>query len=170
MYVFYSVVSKIPSRNAYKPISLIDMTEDVKRLREETGAGVMDAKRALDDAAGDYDKALALIKERYVAKADKKAERATGAGMIFSYIHGDRVGVLLELRCETDFVAKTDDFRGLGKDIAMQIAAMEPETVEELLAEPFIKDSGTTIENLVKSLIAKVGENIQVERFCRYAI
>ncbi len=148
----------------------IDMTEDIKKLREETGAGVMDAKRALDDAAGDYDKAVALIKERCVAKADKKAERVTGAGLIFSYIHGEKVGVLLELRCETDFVAKTDDFKNLGHDIAMQIAAMGSESVEGLLTELFIKDSSVTVENLIKGVIAKVGENIQVGRFCRYAL
>ncbi|MDD4931255.1 MAG: translation elongation factor Ts [Candidatus Colwellbacteria bacterium] len=144
--------------------------EDIKKLRDMTGAGVMDVKRALEDAAGDMDKAKEILKERGIAKADKKSDRATGSGMIFSYLHGDRVGILLELRCETDFVAHTDDFKGLGHDIAMQIAAMDPESAEDLLTQSFIKDSGITIENLIKGVIAKLGENIQVGRFCRYAI
>jgi elongation factor Ts len=77
---------------------------------------------------------------------------------------------MLTLRCETDFVARTDDFKGLAHDIAMQIAAMDPENVEELMAQPYIKDQGTTVENLIKGVIAKVGENMQIEKFCRYAL
>jgi len=130
----------------------------------------MDAKRALEEANGDLDRAIQIIQEKGLVKAEKKADRATGAGLIFSYIHNERIGVLLDIRCETDFVARTEDFRGLAHDVAMQIAAMEPESVEALYAEPFIKDQGITIENLVKGVIAKLGENIKVEKFCRYAL
>lgn len=144
--------------------------ETVKKLREETGAGVMDCKRALEDAAGDFEKAKQLIAERGLAKAEKKAERATGSGKIFSYIHNERIGVLLLLRCETDFVARLEAFEELGKNLAMQIAAMEPETVEEFLSEPYIRDEKATIENLIKGVIAQTGENIQVEKFCRYVL
>ena len=144
--------------------------EDIKNLRERTGAGVMDAKRALEEANGDLDKAIGIIREKGLVKAEKKSDRATGAGLIFSYIHNDRIGVLLDIRCETDFVARTEDFRQLSRDIAMQIAAMEPESVEALYEEPFIKDQGLTVLNLIKGVIAKLGENIKVEKFCRYAL
>lgn len=144
--------------------------EDVKKLREMTGAGVMDAKRAIEETAGDFEKAVGIIKERGLAKAEKKSERATNAGLIISYIHNGRIGTLLDIRCETDFVARLDDFKNLGREVAMQIAAMDPENVEELMAQPYIKDQGTTVENLVKGIIAKVGENIQIEKFCRYAL
>ena len=144
--------------------------EDIKNLREKTGAGVMDAKRALEEAGGDLEKAIQVIQERGLAKADKKADRTTGSGLIYSYVHNDRIGVLLDIRCETDFVARTDDFRGLAHDISMQIAAMDPESVEDLYAEPFIKDQSLTIENLIKGVIAKIGENMKVEKFCRYAL
>ena len=144
--------------------------EDIKNLREKTGAGVMDAKRALEEAGGDLEKAIQVIQERGLAKADKKADRTTGSGLIYSYVHNDRIGVLLDIRCETDFVARTDDFRGLAHDISMQIAAMDPEGVEDLYAEPFIKDQSLTIENLIKGVIAKIGENMKVEKFCRYAL
>ncbi|MFA4999564.1 MAG: translation elongation factor Ts [Parcubacteria group bacterium] len=144
--------------------------EDIQNLRERTGAGVMDAKRALEEALGDIDRAVEIIQEKGLVKAEKKADRTTGAGLIFSYIHNDRIGVLLDIRCETDFVARTDDFKELTRDIAMQIAAMEPENIPALMAEPFIKNESITVENLIKGVIAKVGENIRVEKFCRYAI
>ncbi|MFA5052610.1 MAG: translation elongation factor Ts [Parcubacteria group bacterium] len=144
--------------------------EDIKDLREKTGAGVMDAKRALEEASGDMDRAIQIIQERGLVKAEKKADRTTGAGLIFSYIHNDRIGVLLDIRCETDFVARTEDFKQLARDVAMQIAAMEPEDVTALLTSPFIKNESVTIENLIKGVIAKVGENIQIAKFCRYAL
>lgn len=143
---------------------------DIQRLREETGAGVMDCKRALTEAKGNFDKAMELIKAQGLAKADKKSERVVGSGIIASYIHNDRVGVLLEIRCETDFVGKSDPFRELAKNICMQIAAMEPEDAKELLEQPYIRDQKTTISDLIKGVIAKVGENIVVERFARFEI
>jgi len=144
--------------------------EDIKNLRNKTGAGVMDAKRALEKAEGNMGKALEIIREKGLIKAEKKADRTTGDGIIFSYIHNEKIGVLLDIRCETDFVARTDDFKGLAHEIAMQIVAMDPENVEELMSQPYIKNQKLTIENLVKGVIAKLGENIQIEKFCRYAI
>jgi len=144
--------------------------EDIKRLRDMTGAGVMDAKRALEEADGDIDKAVSIIGEKGLMKAEKKSDRATGAGILVTYVHNDRIGVLFELRCETDFVARLDEFKKMGHDIAMHIAAMDPADQAELLAQPFVKDQGTTVENLIKSVVAKTGENIQLGRFCRYAL
>src|SRR5919106_2424746 len=104
--------------------------EDVKRLRERTGAGIMDCKRALEESAGDYDKAVLWLRDKGLATAAKKAGRAAREGVVTSYIHhGSRLGVLLELNCETDFVARTDDFQQLARDLAMQIAGMSPEYV-----------------------------------------
>lgn len=144
--------------------------ENIKNLRDMTGAGVMDAKRALEEAGGDIDQAIKIIQEKGLVKADKKADRVTKSGIIFSYIHNDRIGVLLDVRCETDFVARTDTFRELSHNIAMHIAAMNSESVESLYEELFIKDQSLTIENLIKGTISKLGENIKVERFCRYAL
>ena len=145
-------------------------TENIKSLRDQTGAGVMDAKRALEEAGGDIVKAIEIIQKKGLVKAEKRIERVTGAGLIVPYIHNDRIGVLLDIRCETDFVAHTDDFRQLAHNIAMHIAAMNPSNIEALLMEPFIKDQGISIENLIKGVIAKVGENIRVEKFCYYAL
>ena len=143
---------------------------DVQKLRDATGAGVMECKKALLDAGGDFDKAVELINERGLIKAEKKAGRATGAAILESYIHNNRVGVLLELRCETDFVAHSDPFKELAHDLVMHIAAMNPANPEELLKQPFIKNDKLTIDALIKGVMAKVGENIQVSRFCRYEL
>ncbi len=140
------------------------------RLREATSAGVMDCKKALDDAGGDFDKAKQLILERGVAKAEKRAGRKTGAGLLETYVHNGRIGVILELRCETDFVAKTDVFKTLAHDLAMHVASMNPETSEELVKQPFVKDESITVGDLITQAIAKTGENIKVERFCRYEL
>lgn len=146
------------------------MVNDIQKLREITGAGVMECKRALEESKGDFDKAKVIIREKGVAKAEKKGERATGAGLLESYIHNERVGVLLELRCETDFVAKNSIFRDLAHNIAMHIAAMNPENLDELIGQNYIKDESKTIEELIKEAIARLGENIKIERFCRYEI
>jgi elongation factor Ts len=144
--------------------------DDVKKLREETGAGIMECKRALQDAKGDVEEAKKIIEEKGLLKADKKSDRKTGSGVLESYIHNGRVGVLLELRCETDFVARTEDFKNLAHDLAMHIAAMNPENVEALLAQPFVKDPSKNIGDVVKQSIAKLGENTVVERFMRYEL
>ena len=159
--------------------------DQIKELRTETGAGVMDCRQALDDADGDLEKARILLREQGVAKAAKRAERETGQGLIESYVHGGRIGVLVDLRCETDFVARTDQFKELAHDLAMQVASMNPQAVavdqiedgtegepEELalLAQTFIKDPTKTIQDLVNEVVAGVGEKIEVARFVRYEL
>ncbi len=146
------------------------MDNFILKLREETGAGVMDCKRALDDAKGDYEKAKQIIFERGVIKAEKKSERKTGSGVLETYVHSGRIGVILELRCETDFVAKTDVFKELAHDLAMHIASMNPENVDQLINQPFVKDESKTIKDLITQTIAKTGENVKIERFCRYEL
>lgn len=142
--------------------------DQLKKLRGETGAGVSDCRQALEDAAGDYQKAKKLILARGVEKAAKKADRQASEGVIESYVHATgKVGVLVELRCETDFVARTDDFKALAHELALQIAAMKPKNVKELLAGFYIRDATMTIETLIKQTIAKVGENITVAKFTR---
>lgn len=143
---------------------------DVQKLRESTGAGVMECKKAFEEAGGDFDKAISIINERGLAKALKKADRATGAALLESYIHNGRVGVLLELRCETDFVVRSEPFRELAHNLVMHIAAMDPENVEALLQQSYVKDPTLNVDALVKGAIAKIGENIQVSKFCRYEI
>lgn len=144
--------------------------EDVQKLRKATGAGIMDCKKALEEAGGDFDKAQEVIKEKGFAKAEKKSERELGSGVVESYIHNDRVGVLLLLACETDFVAKSDEFKTLAHKISMHIAAMDPESVEDLLKQDFVQDESSTVEGLITAAVAKIGENIKVEKFTRYEI
>jgi len=161
-------------------------TAMVKELRDATGAGVMEAKRALEEAGGDMKRAAEILRERGIAAAAKRAGRETRQGVIEAYIHaGGRIGVLVELNCETDFVANTPEFRQLAKDIAMQIAAMNPLVIapedrtpemegpdEEvvLLKQPFIRDASKTIDDLVKDVIARTGENVRVSRFVRFEL
>jgi elongation factor Ts len=194
----------------------VTTTEQIKQLREETGAGVLEAKRVLDENNGDLQKALSILKARGMAKADKKAERAALEGVVECYVHaGGKVGVMVEVNCETDFVARNEVFKQLAHDVALQIAAMNPQYVsvedipadvvakqkkmfeEEahaggkppailekiikgkfdkycnevcLLRQAFIKDDSLTVQDLVKTAIAKTGENIVVRRFVRYAL
>lgn len=143
---------------------------DIQKLRERTGAGVMDCKKALEKAGGDFEKAKVLIQEQGLIKAEKKTGRETGAGLLEAYIHNNRVGVLLELCCETDFVARAEPVKELAHDLAMHIAAMDPEDTEALLSQLYIKDETQTVENIIKQVIAKVGENIRVARFMRYQV
>lgn len=147
----------------------MDISLDLlKKLREETSSGVMDCRQALEDAGGDYAKAKKLLVARGVEKAEKKKDREVKAGIIESYVHANgKVGVLLEIACETDFVAKTDDFKKLAHEACLQIAAMGPKDVKELAKSAYIRDAGVTIEHLVKQTIAKVGENITIVRFTR---
>lgn len=143
----------------------------LKKLREETSASVSDCRRALEESNGNYDKALEWLKKRTAEKAEKKADRETGEGLVEPYIHQNgKIGVLVEILCETDFVARTDDFKKLAHEVAMQIAAMNPKDTEELLTQPFIKDPGMTIQELVKQTIGKLGENITVKKFARLEI
>jgi elongation factor Ts len=187
----------------------------VKELRGRTGAGVLDCRNALEEVGGDFDKAATLLRKKGLAIAAKKAEREAKEGLVEAYIHGGgRLGVLLELNCETDFVARTADFRELAHDLAMQIAATNPqyltpediptdvlegqrrrereqagdgkpeEVVERilegklkkyyqevcLLEQPFIKDEGVSIRELMIAKIAKLGENIKIRRFARFEL
>lgn len=138
-------------------------TEDIKKLRGETGAGIMDVRKALTESDGDFEKAREWIRQKGLSRAESKADRETGAGYVFSYVHfNGKVGTLVKLACETDFVAKTDDFQNLGKEIAMQVASAGAENVEELLKQDYLRDTKKTIEDLVKEVSGKTGENINV--------
>jgi len=189
--------------------------EQVKDLRQQTGAGVLDCRNALEEVDGDLEKAMELLSKKGLAFAAEKAEREASEGLVEAYIHaGGKLGVLLEVNCETDFVARTDDFRELAHDLAMQVAATSPEYLasddipedvlererewhrgqiggdksEEiierilegklhkyyqqvcLLDQPFIKEEGMTVRDLITSKIAKLGENIKVHRFARFEL
>jgi elongation factor Ts len=196
-------------------MATVDM-ETVKALRERTGAGVLDCKKALVASDGNIDKAIDILREKGLAKAVSKSSREAGDGMVFTYIHaGGKLGVLVELNCETDFVAKTEDFQGLGKEIAIQVAATDPSYIRPedvpadivehekelyrtqltdekkpeqvwdkivegklgafykencLMHQLYIRDESKTVEELVKAMIAKTGENIVVARFARFKI
>ena len=140
--------------------------EDIKKLREETGAGVAACREALEETAGDVKKAKELIRKKGIEKAARKSDREVKAGMVFSYIHHTgRVGAMAGLACETDFVAKTEDFQKLGRELALHIAASRPKSVEELMKQEYVRDPGIRIEELVKEVIGKLGENIQVTDF-----
>lgn len=142
----------------------------LKKLREETSAGVSDCRQALEDAKGDYGKAKKLLHERGLEKAAKKEGKETSQGIVESYVHAGRVGVLVELRSETDFVARNEEFTHLAHEIALQVAAMNPKDVKALLSSEYIRDASLTIGDLVKQTIAKVGENITVAQFSRIAL
>ena len=145
--------------------------KEVQRLRTETNAGVMDCKRALEDAQGDYEKAKALLKERGLASVAKKSGREAKEGTVASYVHaGGRVGAIVEIASETDFVARSEEFQKLAQEVAMQVAAMSPADVDELLAQSYIRDASKTIKDLVTTLAASVGENVSVRRFQRFAL
>ena len=168
-------------------------TEAVKALREETGAGIMDCRRALSESGGDVTKAKGILRERGLAAAAKKGERETSQGLVEAYIHGGgRIGALVELNCETDFVARTDEFKQLARHIAMQVAAMSPRWVskeearnqlsegeelsdaeieaQSLLSQAYIRDQSQTIQQLITETIHKTGENIRVRRFARFEL
>lgn len=158
----------------------------VRELREKTGAGVMECKRALVEAGGDMVKAMEILRQRGLARAEARTARVASQGVVDCYIHaGGRIGAMIELNCETDFVARTDDFRALAHDLAMQVAATNPRYVSAddvpadvsedkaeicLLQQPFIKNPSQTIQDLVTAMIAKTGENVRVRRFARFEL
>lgn len=160
--------------------------ESIKELRALTGAGIMDCRRALEEVGGEVSKAVEILRERGIAKAGNKAGRETLEGVVESYVHsGNRIGAMVELNCETDFVARTPEFRELAHDLAMQVAAMSPLYVDLmeaeqkgsngpnaacLLEQEFIKDPGKTIQDIVNDTVARVGENIKIRRFERFAL
>ncbi len=141
-------------------------TEEIKSLRDETGLSVMQCKKALEEAGGDKEKALAILKKEGVSIAAKKSGRTLGAGTVAAYIHASgTVGTIVELLCETDFVGKNPEFKAIAYDIAMHVAAMKPENTEELLDQAFIKDPTKTISDLVNGAIQKFGERTEIGRF-----
>ncbi|MBM2826476.1 MAG: Translation elongation factor EFTs/EF1B dimerization [Dehalococcoidia bacterium] len=157
----------------------------VRELRERTGAGVMDCRRALEDAAGDIDKATDVLRQNGLARAEKRASRVASQGLVDTYLHaGGRIGAMVELNCETDFVARSDYFHQLAHDIAMQVAAANPTYIGDddippasdvnpedcLLLQPFIKDPGKQVKDIITDVIAKTGENIKVRRFSRFEL
>jgi len=161
-------------------------TEAIKTLREKCGAGVMDCRNALLECQGDQEKAIELLKEKGFRKAAKKAERKTSQGLVEAYIHtGGRVGAIIEINCETDFVARTDEFKELAHEISMQVAAMCPKYINKeempedeelapetacLLLQPYIRDPSKTVNDLIVEAIAKTGENIRLKRFARFEL
>ena len=161
-------------------------TSKVKELREQSRAGVMDCRNALLETEGDMEKALEILKERNLFQAQKKAERSTTQGIIEAYIHtGGKIGAIVEVNCESDFVARTDEFKELAHHLAMQVAAICPQFVSReeipegadiepeqacLLLQPYIKDPDKTIQDIINETIAKVGENIKVSRFARFEL
>ncbi|MCD6225738.1 translation elongation factor Ts [bacterium] len=147
-----------------------DLLEQVKKLRQETGAGVMMCKKALEET-GDYQKAKEWIKKKGVEKAEEKKERETKEGYVATYTHATgKIGVVVELLCETDFVSRNQEFRQLAQEICLQVAAMNPKDKKELLAQEYIREPGKTIETLLKEAVAKFGENIQIGDFARLEI
>ena len=146
-------------------------TEQIKNLRDETGVSVMQCKKALEEAGGDLEKAKIILRKISKQSADKKANRTLGAGIIASYIHNNSsVGAIVELLCETDFVARNEEFKVLAKDIAMHVTAMDPENLEELLNQEFIKNPEKIIKNLVEEAVQKFGERTEIGRFARFSI
>src|SRR3989344_942378 len=143
---------------------------DIKKLREQTGAGIADCREALKASGGNMGKATEWLKKKGLDKAQAKSGREVKAGVVDVYSHSGKVGVLVELLCETDFVARTEDFKNLAHELSLQIASMNPSSVEELLAQEYIRDNSLTVEELIKTVIGKVGENIQVGRFERIAL
>ena len=172
-------------------------TAMIKELREATGAGIMDAKRALEENDGSIEKAKDYLRQQGLAKAGKKADRAANDGLVDTYIHAQgRIGAMVEVSCETDFVARTEGFRGLAKDVSMQVAAMSPRFVNReeiseeqwaelerefgdresaakavvLVEQAFIKDAKKTVADLVTDAVSKMGENIVIRRFARFEL
>lgn len=142
--------------------------KDVKKLREATGAGIMDAKKALIESDGDFEKASKIISAKGIERADKKSDRETGVVRVFAYVHfNGKTAALVKLACETDFVAKTDDFANLGRELAMQVASMMPENAEELLVQDYLRDPKKKISEIVKQVSGKTGENVRVTGIAR---
>ncbi len=168
--------------------------KEIQKLREATNAGVMACKHALEQSKGDLDKAMKVLREKGIAMAAKKASRVTREGRIEAYIHSNnKIGVLVEINCETDFVSRCDDFKHFAKDVAMQIAALNPAYVKKedvpknivkenkacidnfykancLLEQAFVKDQGKTIQDCLSEIIGKIGENMVISRFIRFQL
>ncbi len=160
-------------------------TDRVKELRGQSGAGIMDCRNALLEAEGNMEKAAKILKQSSLFKVEKKRERLTSQGLIEAYIHTGRIGAMVEVNCETDFAARTDEFKELAHNLAMQVAAMPPEFISQedlhesddtdaqlhcMLLQHYIRDSTLTVKDIIYETIAKVGENIKVSRFARFEL
>jgi elongation factor Ts len=160
-------------------------TELIKELRERTGAGIMECKRAIEEADSDLNGAEKLLKEWGLATAAKKAGREASQGVIDSYIHAGRIGAMVEVNCETDFVARTDDFKTFAREVAMQVAATNPSRISNtdpspdgtdgqpdtpLLEQPYIRDPSKTVQDLLNEIIAKLRENVVIRRVARFEL
>jgi len=145
--------------------------KEVKQLRQATGAGMMEVKKALEEAKGDGKKAREILKKKGLEKLNKRAAKATGEGQVYSYIHaGGRVGAMVMVKCETDFVARSQEFETLCKELAMQVASMNPKNVKELLKQDYIRDPKKKVGDLVKEAAAKLKENVLVEKIVRLSL
>lgn len=145
--------------------------KDIKKLRELTGAGVLEIKNALAEFDNDFEKAKADLMEKGKAKAAKKSERDASDGLVHSYIHANgKVGSMILMSCETDFVAKTEDFQDLCKEVAMQVCTGDYESVEELLADDYMRDGSKKVSDLITEAIAKLGENMELKKFVKYSV
>jgi elongation factor Ts len=172
--------------NETRRMSLKIPTHKVKELREQSGTGIMDCRNALLEAEGDIEKALQILKERSLFQAQKKAKRPVTQGVIEAYIHtGGGIGAMVEVNCETDFVARTDEFKELAHHLAMQVTAICPQFISReeipegadiepetacLLLQPYIKDPDKTVQDIINETIVKVGENIKVSKFARFEL
>ena len=161
-------------------------TDRVKELREQSGVGIMECRNALLEAEGNIEKALQILKQQNLFKVEKKRTRSVSQGLIEAYIHtGGRIGAMVEVNCETDFAARTDEFKALAHNLAMQVAAMSPQFISQeegtetadieaqtacLLLQPYIKKPDMTVQDIIDEAIAKVGENIKVSRFARFEV
>lgn len=146
-------------------------TSLITKLREKTGAGVIECRKALLEANGNLSMATNILKESGLLKIEKRASRETLQGLIEAYSHsGGKTASLIEVNCETDFVARTEEFKKLSHELAMQIASMNPENVEALLEQEYIRDPLQKVKDLINEVAAKTGENIRVRRFSRFAI
>jgi elongation factor Ts len=148
---------------------MIDV-DQIKSLRQKTGLGIHDIKKALEEAQGDEDQALALLKEWGHSTVAKKADRATSNGLIDCYVHSGRIGAMVEVNCETDFVARNDDFKTFVHDLSLQVASMNPVSVEELLRQDYFRDPSLKVQDLLTQTIAKIGENIKISRITRFEL
>ena len=143
--------------------------QQIKELRDKTGVSVSACKRALEEAGGDMEKALAVLQRESAKSAEKKADRALGSGVIEAYVHNNKkVGVILELKSESDFVSGNEEFRTLAKDAAMHIAASSPSNLDELMEQPYIKNPTVTVKELLNQAVQKFGEKIEISRFAKY--
>lgn len=144
---------------------------DIKILREETGAGVLEVKQALESAGGDVKKAKEELMKKVASKAAKKADRTAADGLVYSYIHATgKVGSMVVIGCETDFVAKTDDFKNLCREVAMQVCTSDFETVEDLNNSEYIRDGSKKIQDIVNEVTSKTGEKIEIKKFVKFSV